>query len=102
MANYAAGTVGILLNNGKGGFPATATTYGTGGVFPRGIVVADFNGDGKADLAVTNNGSDDVGILLSNGKGGFSAATTISTGSESEPFGRPWATSTATASPTWP
>jgi len=87
VANYTSGTVGILLNQGKGTFPATATTYGTGGSDPRGIVVGDFTGDGNADLAVTNNGSDDVGILLGNGSGGFSAATTFSTGSGSEPFG---------------
>jgi len=89
VANYTSGTVGILLNKGNGTFPATATTYSVGGAGtdPRGIVVGDFNGDGKADLAVTDNGSDDVGILLGNGNGGFSAMTTFSTGSGSAPFG---------------
>jgi uncharacterized protein (TIGR03437 family) len=34
-------------------------------------VVADFNGDGKADLAIAQAGSDSVGILLGNGDGTF-------------------------------
>src|SRR5205085_1577500 len=39
--------------------------------------VADFNGDGKADLAVGNNGSNAdgrVSVLLGDGSGSFSAA----------------------------
>ena len=32
---------------------------------------ADFNGDGRADLAVANEGSNDVSILLGNGDGTF-------------------------------
>ena len=34
------------------------------------MVVSDFNGDGKLDVAVTNRGSSTVGILLGNGAGG--------------------------------
>jgi uncharacterized repeat protein (TIGR01451 family) len=36
--------------------------------------MGDFNGDGKADLAVANGGSDNVSILLGNGNGTFQAA----------------------------
>ena len=39
------------------------------------LALADFNGDGKVDLAVGNGGSNNVTILLGNGAGGFSEAT---------------------------
>jgi hypothetical protein len=34
------------------------------GIRPASIVAGDFNGDGKLDLAVTNEGSDNVTVLL--------------------------------------
>ena len=42
-----------------------------------GLAVADFNGDGKPDIAVTDNGNKAVVIYLNNGSGSFS--TPIST-----------------------
>ena len=39
---------------------------------PNGIVVGDFNGDGKLDLAVANEDSNTITILLGNGDGTFS------------------------------
>ena len=42
------------------------------GANPTGIAVADFNGDGKSDMAVVNNAvAGTVGIMLSNGDGTF-------------------------------
>jgi hypothetical protein len=38
------------------------------------MAVADFNGDGKLDLAFADFHSDSASILLGNGKGGFGAA----------------------------
>ena len=51
----------------------------TDGRFPAGtgpgtIVVADFNGDGRVDIAVANEQSGDASVLLGDGRGGFSAA----------------------------
>lgn len=37
----------------------------------REIALADFNGDGRPDIAVTNNSAESVEILLGNGTGGF-------------------------------
>ena len=34
-------------------------------------MAADFNGDGRTDLAVANSGTNDVSVLLSNGDGTF-------------------------------
>jgi uncharacterized repeat protein (TIGR01451 family) len=52
---------------------ATAKSYPVG-TAPSAIVVGDFNGDGKLDLAVANFGSSDVSILINNGDGTFKAA----------------------------
>lgn len=41
------------------------------GYGPTSVVVGDFNGDGKPDLAVADNGSGCVSILLGNGDGTF-------------------------------
>jgi len=38
------------------------------------VVLGDFNGDGKTDLAVTDSASDTVSILAGNGDGTFQAA----------------------------
>ena len=55
VANYDSGSISILINNQAplGGFN-TAVTYTAGiGTQPEGIAIADFNGDGFADLAVS-------------------------------------------------
>src|ERR1700747_245204 len=63
--------------------PATTYPVGTG---PTAVAVGDFNGDGKADLAVANfgnpGGGDDgsLGILLGNGDGTFHPASKIAAG----------------------
>lgn len=48
---------------------------------PNGGTSADFNGDGKLDLAVTNAGSNSISILLGSVSGTFTAATNYSVGS---------------------
>ena len=45
---------------------------------PRG---GDFNGDGRTDLAVANEGSNDVSVLLGNGDGTFQPQVTYAVGS---------------------
>ena len=64
---------------------ASAVSFGTPTSYPVGtnpaaIVVGDFNGDGKIDIAVANTGSDDVSILLGNGDGTFQAAVNYTAG----------------------
>jgi hypothetical protein len=58
----------------------TVTNYPVGSV-PVSVAVSDFNRDGKLDLATSNNGSDNVSMLLGNGSGGFAPAVNFSVGS---------------------
>ena len=58
-----------------------APTYFPVGAHPNGVrTTADFNGDGKLDIATTNYNSGDVSILLGTGTGSFGAATNFSVG----------------------
>jgi uncharacterized repeat protein (TIGR01451 family) len=58
---------------------ATPKSYPVG-TNPKAIVIADFNGDGKPDIAVANSGSHNVSVLLGNGDGTFQPAVTFEAG----------------------
>ncbi len=78
--------IDVLLNAGGGAFTALAPVSTGLDTTVQDIVVGDFNGDGKADLAVsTNDGTgyrvtalDAVSVLLGNGDGTFRPAITTS------------------------
>ena len=63
------GTVSILLGNSDGTFQPQVP-YAVGS-FPNAIVAGYFTGDGRTDLAVTNENDDTVSVLLGNGDGTF-------------------------------
>ncbi|CAF4880835.1 unnamed protein product [Rotaria sp. Silwood1] len=87
VANYGGNNVGVLLGNGDGTFQAQ-TTFSTGmGSSPISVAVGDFNQDTRPDIAVSNNGGSNVGVLLGNGDGTFQAQRTFSTGADSAPNG---------------
>jgi hypothetical protein len=66
-ASLGTGTNGLSFLNASN--PAT-------GITPNSVVVADFNGDGIPDLAVTNLRSNTVTVLLGDGTGNFNPVAT--------------------------
>src|SRR5258708_2400315 len=71
-------SVVIFLGNGDGTFMASNSSVfsvgGPGGIGNHGLVVADFNGDGKPDLVASRPGNNTIAVLLGNGDGTFQAA----------------------------
>ncbi len=63
------GAVSVFLNQGAGTLGAKVD-YAVG-AWPRGVIAADLNGDGLADVATANYGSSDVSVLLNQGGGAF-------------------------------
>jgi hypothetical protein len=74
VANSGSNDVNVLLGDGKGGFHQAAGSPVAAGSAPRSVALGDLNGDGKPDLAVADNGSNSVSVLLGNGQGGFNEA----------------------------
>jgi hypothetical protein len=52
------------------------------GAEPKSVVSADFNNDGKTDLATANRSAGTLSILLGQGNGNFSAAANVAVGGE--------------------
>jgi hypothetical protein len=64
VANLADDTVTLLLGNGDGTFTQASGSPYPVGHGPYAIAAADFNGDGKLDLAVANLSAGTVSVLL--------------------------------------
>lgn len=72
--------ISILLGNGTGTFSVVPSTFATGIFLNDDLCSADFNNDGKMDLAIST-GFYKVLVWLGNGDGTFGAKTTITTSS---------------------
>src|SRR6185503_18539046 len=64
-------TTGCYGESLQSGYAIASNTRIAVGAAPNSVEVADFNTDGKPDLAVANAGSNNVTILLGDGKGKF-------------------------------
>ncbi len=79
-ANWLTSNVSIFINDGSGVFNSVSN-FTTGiGTYPTALISADFNGDGKKDLATANTATQNVSVLLGNGAGSFSSPTMFNAG----------------------
>jgi hypothetical protein len=79
VANGNSYYISILINTGAGNFVvANNIVIGSGGNFHQfAITAADFNGDGKSDLAIAVGYPYNIKILLGTGTGSFGVATSF-------------------------
>jgi len=75
----------VLETTGNGAFLVADRIQLPSGSTPTDVVVADFNRDGKPDIAATSDSNDQVTISRGDGLGGFLAPTTEPTGNLSGP-----------------
>ena len=86
VTNQYGNCVDVLLGNGNGTFQAQQTF--AAGFQPYSVVIGDVSGDGKADIAVADNGSvvaadngnSAISVLLGNGNGTFQAPQSFAAG----------------------
>ncbi len=69
-----ANSVSLLTGQAGGRFAAPVRLAIPGITSPRGIAVAEVNGDGKADLLITGYDSNALTVLLGDGRNGFTRA----------------------------
>jgi VCBS repeat protein/FG-GAP repeat protein len=68
----------IMFGNGHGTFSdSVPINSGVPGGVPIAIELRDFNNDGKPDLALLNSSTNNIVVLLGDGRGGFTPSATI-------------------------
>ncbi|CAF4262542.1 unnamed protein product, partial [Adineta steineri] len=79
-------SIGIMIAYGNGSFYTEISYTFDSQSSPICLSIGDFNNDGRSDLAVSNYGTHNIGILLGFGDGTFTNMTTYPTGNESYPI----------------
>ncbi|GAB3721155.1 FG-GAP-like repeat-containing protein [Hymenobacter agri] len=77
----------VRLNTGAGGFAATTSSYSSGTSSAASLAAGDINADGKADIALVSLAARSLSVLLGNGSGGFSVASTYVLPANPTPIG---------------
>ncbi len=79
-------SVSVLLGDGRGSFaPAAGSPFAVGRA-PYPHAIGDVNRDGNLDIVTPNVGSNNVTVLLGNGRGSFTAAAGSPYGVETRPY----------------
>ena len=79
VTENADGTISVLVNQGNGSYKPGTLITSISSIYRFGLYLAfaDFNGDGKMDIAVaTNGGLNDIYVLPGNGNGTFGSPVT--------------------------
>ncbi|GEM_PF-5033993 len=63
VANQDSDTVSVLINTSSGGMSSFAQLTYAAGDTPSGVTTADVDGNGRADIIITNKNSDTVSVL---------------------------------------
>ena len=79
-SNSVGTTISVLLGNAGGSFPAATSVSVPNATGLRGIVAADFNGDGNQDIATVNRTSLNLSVLFGSGSGDFISAGSYAAG----------------------
>jgi hypothetical protein len=79
---FYSGRVNVLLGNGSGSFAAPSTTFISNGNYLSSVAVADFNADGKQDVATADTGYFYGGahalVAFGDGAGGIASVSHLS------------------------
>ncbi|CAF3960764.1 unnamed protein product [Rotaria sp. Silwood1] len=80
-------SIGIFIGYENGTFENIGILPTGKGSRPRYLTVSDLNNDGRMDIAITNTGSNNIGVFLGYGNGSFESQRIFSTGANAPPSG---------------
>lgn len=80
VTGFSSDLVSVLINQGGGKFSTHVDYTSPQLSFPIGPVIADFNGDGKPDVAVANTTGSTVSVFMNNGDGTLAAPVAYTLG----------------------